>query len=71
MVFGMGLAEEAERVPTNDWRRSDSSGWYVRASSDRGRCLSTMRAIVAVGVRQWVMCGLGVKLFGVEDALAR
>lgn len=31
---------------TNDRRRSESSGWYVRASSDRGRSLSTRSAIV-------------------------
>lgn len=31
---------------TSALRRSDRSGWYERASIDRGRCLSTSNAIV-------------------------
>lgn len=31
---------------TNDFSRAESSGWYVRASSERGRNLSTSKAIV-------------------------
>lgn len=33
---------------TNDFSRADSSGWYVRASSDRGRSLSTSKAILPI-----------------------
>lgn len=32
--------------PTNDLKRSESSGWYESWSRDRGRCLSTIRAIL-------------------------
>jgi hypothetical protein len=33
---------------TSAFKRSESSGWYERASRERGRCLSTSRAIVDV-----------------------
>ena len=40
---------------TNERSRSESSSWYVRASSDLGLCLSTMRAIgvVYLVVLEW------------------
>ena len=37
---------EADFGLTKDRRRSDSSGWYVSASSVRGRSLSTRRAML-------------------------
>ena len=37
---------EADFGLTKDRRRSDKSGWYVSASSVRGRSLSTRRAIL-------------------------
>jgi hypothetical protein len=33
---------------TSAFKRSESSGWYERASRERGRCLSTSSAIVDV-----------------------
>lgn len=33
---------------TSAFRRSESSGWYERASRERGRCLSTSKAILDV-----------------------
>ena len=51
-IIGRKLGEmvqvlmEADFGLTKDRRRSDNSGWYVSASSVRGRSLSTRRAIL-------------------------
>lgn len=48
LVFGVWIVEEAQGCRTRLRRRSERSSWYVSVSSERGRYLSTKRAMSLV-----------------------
>ena len=44
---GAKVEKKKRKSPTREARRSGSAWWYVKDSSDRGRSLSTRRAMLA------------------------